>query len=212
MGWVTPDEAVTAEGAVSYTSRRRDWLVDDGEHLLVLDGSALITFRKRDGRSAIIPIRRPLPAPLEQQDDAVLLRSIHGPQQALPEPSLPSRIRRLIAAPDGWIWLEPVQPPGLAPRVEVLRIHLATGTQRTDTARSFRPHSTIGVSSTAWKSTRWAECTCTGPVHTLPESALRINWELNPRNIGNYLLGRDHPYLRPRLRPPVPQSPFRSFP
>lgn len=53
-----------------------------------------------------------------------------------PEPTRTKRVRRLILAPDGVVWIEPVQPAAIS-GVEVIRIVLATASQSVDTVPAF---------------------------------------------------------------------------
>jgi hypothetical protein len=43
----------------------------------------------------------------------------------------------MIVDPDGWVWIEPVQPPDLSPRIEVWRTHLNALTLEVDTVEVF---------------------------------------------------------------------------
>lgn len=101
---------------------------DGGQPFLIVGAIARGGF---DTVRVRLPEREPV-----SQDEAALLASQAGAGQRLPEPTLPKRIRRLILSPDGWIWLEPVQPAGLS-AVEVIRVSLASGEQRTDTVPHF---------------------------------------------------------------------------
>ena len=77
----------------------------------------------------------------DPEEEAV--RRASGASGAVPPPSLPARIVNLITDPDGWIWLEPVQPPGLLPSLEVVRLNAISGQERVDTVPFF-PRAFLG--------------------------------------------------------------------
>jgi len=63
-------------------------------------------------------------------------------------PALPLRVYDLVADPDGWVWILPVQPPdGTRGGLEVLRVSIGHGQGIIDTApafpRAFGPEGTI---------------------------------------------------------------------
>ncbi|MBL0940963.1 MAG: hypothetical protein IBJ03_18910 [Gemmatimonadaceae bacterium] len=117
-----------------------------GPCLVVVDGGTpQLIVSKLDGSwRDTISIHAPLRAQPANEDDAALLRSMNGAMDPLPDPTLAARIKRIITAPEGWVWLELAQPEGLAPRVEILRVHITNGEQHLDTLpffpSAFGPH------------------------------------------------------------------------
>jgi hypothetical protein len=107
-----------------------------------------------DGTSPWI-VRRPLaggaadslPIPLPDRDPPKVdereylqdLNSGPGPDvRSLPKPTALWRVLDLIADPDGYLWILPVQPRGMdGGRVEVLRVAVGSGRTETDTVPAF---------------------------------------------------------------------------
>jgi hypothetical protein len=89
----------------------------------------------KSGRFDTLGLRLPPRAPQRVAEVEELLAKSGDPAR-VPDPVLPRRIRRLVISPDGWIWIEPVQPANLS-GLEVIRVNLATSQQRTDTVPFF---------------------------------------------------------------------------
>ena len=104
-------------------------VISDGghPHLLLVHS----TQRELDTLAIELPTRE---VSLGPDETSALLRKLG--QEKPPAPGLPRRVRRMIVSPDGWVWIEPIQPAGLAD-VEVIRVNLGTGLQRTDTVPFF---------------------------------------------------------------------------
>jgi hypothetical protein len=127
-----------ANGAVDISGREARPTFDRvGRCVVVSDGGSpfLIVGRVDGPRVDTIPIRLPLRDPVASEDEAAARRAMGG--SAPVEPTLPARVQRLIADPDGWVWLQTVQPPQLDGAIEIVRVQLGTGRQRTDTVPFF---------------------------------------------------------------------------
>jgi hypothetical protein len=110
-----------------------------GQCVVVSDGGSpfLIVGRVDGPRLDTISIRLPLRAPVATEGEAAARRASGAGSGPVPEPALPARIQRLIAAPDGWVWLQSVQPPQLDGAIEIVRVQLTTGRQLMDTVPFF---------------------------------------------------------------------------
>jgi hypothetical protein len=127
-------ELPTRENGAEMKGPAEAWPLWDavGECLVVTNGSDPELIIGSTSSSAVDTVTFPLtdrPAP--RQGGAV---------QGVPwpEPSAQRRIRDLVADPDGWIWLLPVQPDSSAiAGVEVIQVNIEDRTSVTDTVPAF---------------------------------------------------------------------------
>lgn len=119
----------TREARPLWDARNGCFVISDGGQPFLFVGS--IARAGFDTVRVRLPDREP-----RSHDEAALIALRAGAGQRPPEPTLAKRIRRLVLSPDGWVWLEPVQPASLAD-VEVIRVNIASGQQRTDTLPFF---------------------------------------------------------------------------
>lgn len=103
------------------------FVVTDGSSAVLLIGAL------DDGRVDSVRIEVPLRSPRIVGEEEI--SRLSGGRKR-PEPARLRHIRRIIVSPDGWIWLEPVQPDGLS-GVEVFRVNLRLREQRVDTVPLF---------------------------------------------------------------------------
>ncbi|MCC6245631.1 MAG: hypothetical protein IT353_22560, partial [Gemmatimonadaceae bacterium] len=107
-----------------------------GNCIVATDGhsDSLIVTDVVSGRAAtlIVPLPRRFQSGAEKRETKLLGSS------DVPLPHLQSRVRSIIANPNGWIWMLPSEPmAGLAPRVEVWRVHVLSRRLQVDTVPTF---------------------------------------------------------------------------
>jgi hypothetical protein len=106
-----------------------------GECFVLNDGASPRLIFGRIGSTSLdtVDVEVPLRDPdLGDEAETARISGIAKP----PEPTLLWRIRRLVISPDGWIWLQPVQPKGLS-GVEVFRFNPRLGSGSLDTVPVF---------------------------------------------------------------------------
>ena len=120
-----------------------------GGCVVVSDGSSpwLLVAQLDGARVDTLPIPLPARTVPESSEDAAMLRRLGVNDRRSPS-ALPLRIYDLVADPDGWVWILPVQPPdGIKGGLEVLRVPIGHGEAVIDTAfafpRAFGPEGTV---------------------------------------------------------------------
>ena len=146
-----PQMPTNAEGGIYRGPRQAAPLWDSyADHLVLSDGTSqhLLLGTLSSGITDTFTVFLPDRTPQSPKDlDSIRRLSGSGGQEA--EPSAQKRIRQLALAPDGWIWIEPVQPAGLQ-GIEIIRVHPGRAEQVTDTLPYFpasfeRPGSYLAI-------------------------------------------------------------------
>lgn len=121
-----------------------------GGCVVVSDGSspALLVAQLDGSRVDTVPIPLPMRTVPESGEETDLLRRMGASDRGSRPPALPLRIHGLIADPDGWVWILPVQPPDrIKGGLELLRVPIGHGQAIIDTApafpRAFGPEGTV---------------------------------------------------------------------
>ena len=111
-----------------------------GGCVVVSDGSSpwLLVARLDGARVDTLPIPMLTRTARERSEDADLLRRMGVNDRGSRPPALPLRVYDLIADPDGWVWILPVQPPDeIKEGLEVLRVPIGDGQAIIDTVPAF---------------------------------------------------------------------------
>lgn len=110
-----------------------------GTCLVVTDGgSPFVIVHGASGTSFdTIPIAFALRDPKPPETEVAVRQASGAGAGPLPAPSLPARLQRIVGDPDGWVWIMPVQSVPSEGEIEVIRLHIPTGTQRLDSVPFF---------------------------------------------------------------------------
>jgi hypothetical protein len=110
-----------------------------GGCLVISDGGSpfVVLANIRTAAVDTVTVRLPDRVPADGGESAKLLAKIGQGGDPPPPPALLRRVQRMIVDPDGWLWIEPIQPPDLGSQVEVWRTDIESGAMKVDTVPVF---------------------------------------------------------------------------